>query len=216
MGTAVSVPQSRACRARSTSSASAPTASPAARASTPTSARGTSSAGVGCARSGRPPASRWSKSWSSSSILGDRGAAVAIVSARTATIADRAVREARRFAGALEHAAAARAVAQRNARRHPPTGARCRFWRRDAANDRWQPVDDDDVLRRARCPTASTRRAVALRRPARSRPTPSCRCARAGRNEPFAFVVADAGMARAVAADPLNRVAITGPSALAP
>ena len=47
-------------------------------------------------------------------------------------------------------------------------------------------------------------------------PMPSCRCAPSGRNEPYAFALRAREHEALVGADPLNRVAIAGPSPVAP
>ncbi|MCC7325997.1 MAG: prepilin-type N-terminal cleavage/methylation domain-containing protein [Burkholderiales bacterium] len=134
------------------------------------------------------------------------GSGVAIV-AYDASDRDRASREAHRFAGAIEHAAA---LAQVRAETLGVSadGRAWRFWRRPAGGDQWLPLSDDDVLSPHTLPAAmtltpSTYGAVALdlRAIVPLRPT--------GRNEPFSFVL-DARNARVVlAADPLNRIAIT-------
>ena len=63
---------------------------------------------------------------------------------------DRATREARRFAGALEHAAL-RAQVRAETLGASAEGGGWRFWRRDPERGQWQPVADDEVLGRARC-----------------------------------------------------------------
>jgi type II secretion system protein H len=119
---------------------------------------------------------------------------------------DRAVREARRFAGALEHAAA-RAQVRAETLGASADGDAWRFWRRDPDSGRWVPVGDDDVLAaRALPPPLTVAPLHYAGQPVDAgtilplRPT--------GRNEPFAFVLG-AGDARYVlAADPLNRIAV--------
>ena len=115
-------------------------------------------------------------------------------------------REAERFAGALEYAAA------RAQWRHEDLGVSTardgwRFWRRDAARRAWVPLAGDDVLAPRRLPDAVTiaSGAVAGRPIAPDAPMPL----RAnGRNDPSSFVFA-AGEARVrVDADPLNRVTV--------
>src|SRR5579862_3548709 len=73
---------------------------------------------------------------------------------------DLSAREARRFAGALEYAAA-RAQWRNEMLGVSADGRVVRFWHREAANDRWLPVDDDEVLRPETLPSAM--QAVALR-----------------------------------------------------
>ena len=119
---------------------------------------------------------------------------------------DRAVREAQRFAGALEHAAA-RAQVRAETLGASADGDAWRFWRRDPDSGRWAPIADDDVL--AARPLPSPLAVAPLHYAGQPvdagtilplRPT--------GRNEPFAFVVS-AGEARFVlAADPLNRITV--------
>ena len=72
-------------------------------------------------------------------------AGVAIVSAAPDE-RDLSVREARRFAGALEYAAQ-RAQFRNELLGVSATGRAIRYWRRDLTNDRWQLVEDDDILR---------------------------------------------------------------------
>ena len=116
------------------------------------------------------------------------GAGLAVVSLapdpRTA-----ARREAQRFAGALEYAAA-RAQWRAETLGVDAAGTQIRFWRRDPAADEWRVVTDDDVL--------AAHTLVPLR--------PS------GRNEPATFAI-DAGEAHVVVAlDPLNRVTLVSPA----
>lgn len=123
---------------------------------------------------------------------------------------DRAVREARRFAGALEHAAA-RAQVRAETLGVSADGAVWRFWRRDD-NGRWQPIGEDDVLGAHTLPEALRLAATSYGgRPIEGnvilplRPT--------GRNEPFTFeLAARGGETLVLAADPLNRVSVGKPS----
>jgi type II secretion system protein H len=117
------------------------------------------------------------------------------------------LREARRFAGALEYAAN-RAQWSNETLGVSADGRGWRFWRR-ADDARWLPLDDDDVLapRTLAADHTLTPYAYAGQRVAPDaliplRPT--------GRNEPYAFALAAAGTNWLVAADPLNRVAVTG------
>jgi len=116
---------------------------------------------------------------------------------------DRTTREARRFAGALEHAAA-RAQVRAETLGASADGGAWRFWRRDAGGQ-WQPVGDDDVLAPHALPpglavTALTYGGAQLEPDAivPLRPT--------GRNEPFAFALAGKETRLVLAGDPLNRV----------
>jgi len=72
------------------------------------------------------------------------GVSVALV-AYDGSDRDRASREARRFAGALEHAAA-RAQARAETLGASAQEGTWRFWRRDPDSGRWQPLADDDGI----------------------------------------------------------------------
>jgi len=120
---------------------------------------------------------------------------------------DRATREARRFANALEHAAA-RAQVRAETLGASADGSGWRFWRRDPDRGRWQPVGDDDVLAAHALPsemrvTPLTYGGQALDADAivPLRPT--------GRNEPYAFVLQSRDARIVLAADPLNRITVT-------
>ena len=127
---------------------------------------------------------------------------------------DLSAREARRFAGALEYAA------QRAQWRNEMVGVSAaqrvvRYWRRDATNDRWQVIDDDDILRSRALPAPLD--AMALAFAGRALASDAIVPLRAsGRNEPFAFALATPGWRTVIALDPLNRVSIAGPSAATP
>jgi general secretion pathway protein H len=127
---------------------------------------------------------------------------------------DLSVREARRFAGALEYAA------QRAQWRNEMLGVSAarhvvRYWRRDATSDRWNALDDDDVLRVRALPEPLD--AMVLAFAGRSVASDAIVPLRAsGRNEPFAFALATPSWRTIVTLDPLNRVSISGPSAVAP
>ena len=140
-------------------------------------------------------------------------AGVAIVSA-TPDERDLSVREARRFAGALEYAAQ-RAQFRNELLGVSATGRAIRYWRRDFTNDRWQLVDDDDILRARAFPDPVDAMAVAFagQAPASDAVIP---LRASGRNEPFAFALTTPAWRTLILLDPLNRVSITGPSALAP
>jgi len=127
---------------------------------------------------------------------------------------DRAAREARRFASALEHAAA-RAQVRAETLGASAEGSGWRFWRRDGDRGGWQPIGDDDVLG-----------AHAL--PAEMRVTPLSYGGQAieadaivplrptGRNEPYAFMLQSRDARIVLAADPLNRIAVTAAAATEP
>ena len=123
-------------------------------------------------------------------------------------------REARRFAGALEYAAA-RAQWQ-NERLGVSAGhGAVRYWQRDAAGERWLPLAGDDVLAVQVLPPPLDAAAVAYG--GRAVPPDAIVPLRAsGRNEPLAFALATPRFRTEVVLDPLNRAAITGPVALEP
>ena len=127
---------------------------------------------------------------------------------------DLSMREARRFAGALEYAA--QRAQWRNEMLGVSTVQRVvRYWRRDAVDNRWTVVDDDDVLRARALPEPLD--AMALAFAGRALPSDAIVPLRAsGRNEPFAFALATPGWRTVVTFDPLNRVSIAGPSATTP
>ena len=123
---------------------------------------------------------------------------------------DLSAREARRFAGALEYAT------QRAQWRSEMLGVSAdrrtvRYWRRDAGDDRWRVLDDDDVLRAHTLPQPVD--AMALAYAGRGLAANAIVPLRAsGRNEPFAFVLTTPGYRTVVAVDPLNRASIAGPT----
>ena len=123
-------------------------------------------------------------------------------------------REARRFAGALEYAA--KRAQWRNEMLGVSAARRVvRYWRRDVVNDRWQVVDDDDVLRTRALPEPLDAMAVAYA--GRALASDAIVPLRAsGRNEPFAFALSTPAWRTIVALDPLNRASIAGPSTAAP
>lgn len=123
---------------------------------------------------------------------------------------DRAAREARRFAGALEHAAA-RAQARSETLGASAADNAWRFWRRDPQSGRWLPLADDDTILGAHVLPASMRvastsfsgREVAPDTIVPFRPT--------GRNEPYTFELTSRDARLVLAGDPLNRIAIVVP-----
>ena len=123
-------------------------------------------------------------------------------------------REARRFAGALEYAA--KRAQWRNEMLGVSAARRVvRYGRRDVVNDRWQVVDDDDVLRTRALPEPLDAMAVAYA--GRALASDAIVPLRAsGRNEPFAFALSTPAWRTIVALDPLNRASIAGPSTAAP
>jgi general secretion pathway protein H len=146
-------------------------------------------------------------------------AIIAVASGLAVVVLDRdergtAAREAKRLAGALEYAAA-RAQWRAETLGVSAERSRLRFWRRDAAGERWLPLTDDDVLAPRALPAPFDLAALAYagqRVPGDAllplRPT--------GRNEPYAFVLSSPAWRVVVAADPLNRVRIEGPASVAP
>jgi general secretion pathway protein H len=123
---------------------------------------------------------------------------------------DRAGREARRFAGALEHAAA-RAQARAETLGVSAADGAWRFWRRDPDSGRWQPLADDDAVLAAHtlpepmrvAPTMYSGREIAPDTIVPFRPT--------GRNEPFTFELTSRDARLLLAGDPLNRIAVVVP-----
>ena len=114
------------------------------------------------------------------------------------------LREAKRFAGALEHASA-RAQWGAEAVGVSADGDGWRFWRHPVDGNRWAPFARDDVLDAHRVPAGIV---VTLRSFAgQSVPADAIVPLRAsGRNEPYAFVVAGRNTRIVLSADPLNRV----------
>ena len=125
---------------------------------------------------------------------------------------DRSLREARRFAGGIEYAAQ-RAQWRNRMLGVSVSGNVIRYWRRDDAGDRWRLVDDDDVLEShaLAAPVQGAALAYAGRRIAADAIVP---LRASGNNEPFAFALTADGWRTVVAADPLNRVSIDGPTRL--
>ncbi|MEO8346574.1 MAG: prepilin-type N-terminal cleavage/methylation domain-containing protein [Betaproteobacteria bacterium] len=117
-----------------------------------------------------------------------------------------ALRESKRFAGALEHASAA-------AQLHSETmgvsteGNGWRFWRRPADSGRWIAVANDDVLAPHTLPadTAVTPLTYAGRPLAADAIVP---LRASGRNEPFAFAVSGRTSRVILWSDPLNRISL--------
>jgi type II secretion system protein H len=115
-----------------------------------------------------------------------------------------AEREAKRLAGALEHAAAL-AQWQNQTLGVSAEGDAYRFWRRDA-NDRWTLITGDDVLATRTLPSG-----LAVT-PATYAGAPVARDAilpfrASGRNEPYSLVLGSPQWTIVVRGDPLNRIA---------
>ena len=122
---------------------------------------------------------------------------------------DRANREARRFAGALEHAAA-RAQVRSETLGASADGASWRFWRRDPGTGRWQPLADDDDVLAAHAYTMSLAPASYSGQAIDNRAIVPLRAT--GRNEPFTFELAARDTKLVLAVDPLNRVTVVEPA----
>ena len=122
-------------------------------------------------------------------------------------------REAQRVGGALEHAAA---IAQVRAETLgvDAAGSELRFWRR-TDTDTWAPVGDDDVLAPRTLPAPLA--IVAATYGGRALPEHTVVPLRvSGRNEPSSYVLRGNTWQSTIALDPLNRVVIGAPVALAP
>ena len=112
-------------------------------------------------------------------------------------------REAKRLAGALEHAAA---LAQWTSETLGVSaeGRGYRFWRRDA-NDRWAPFAGDEVLAARALPAGLTVAPTSYA----GAPVPADAILpfrASGRNEPYALTLASPAGNIVISADPLNRV----------
>lgn len=115
-------------------------------------------------------------------------------------------REARRLAGALEHAAL-RAQVRAETLGVSAEGGGWRFWRRHPERSQWQPVTDDEVLGPHAlghgmrvAPVSYAGRPLPADAIVPFRPT--------GRNEPYALALRGDTVEIVVAADPLNRVTL--------
>jgi len=118
-----------------------------------------------------------------------------------------ATREAQRFAGALEHAAA-RAQLRAETLGVSAEGSGWRFWRRTSAGDTWLPVVDDDVLAPHNLPQALTiTPALYAGQPLPADAVVPLRPS--GRNEPMSFSLSAPQTRILLAADPLNRVSFS-------
>jgi type II secretion system protein H len=116
-------------------------------------------------------------------------------------------REARRFAGALEHAAQSAQV-RAETLGVSADGTGWRFWRRHPDSGQWQPIGDDDVLAQHALPSSMRVAAVAYGgQPIAGdvivplRPT--------GRNEPYTFALHAGRLHASLTSDPLNRVTVS-------
>ena len=123
-------------------------------------------------------------------------------------------REGRRFAGALEHAALL-AQWKNQTLGVSASGGAYRFWRRgtpsDSDGERWLALSDDDVL----MPRALPASLIATPRLYAGQAVPDdavLPLSPTGRNEPFVIALASPEWQILLAADPLNRVALIGPT----
>jgi type II secretion system protein H len=124
---------------------------------------------------------------------------------------DLSAREARRFAGRIEYAA--QRAQWRNRMLGVSVGGNViRYWQRDDAGDRWLAVDDDVLRTYALPPPLQGMALVYAGRPVAADAIVPLRAS--GNNEPFAFALVADGWRTVIAADPLNRVSIEGPSRL--
>jgi general secretion pathway protein H len=113
-------------------------------------------------------------------------------------------REAKRFAGALEHASA-RAQWRAETIGVSADGDGWRFWQRPAGAGRWFPSANDDVLDAHRVPTGMSVSPLSFAgQPLAADAIVPLRAS--GHNEPFAFVLASKNARVVLSADPLNRV----------
>ena len=112
-------------------------------------------------------------------------------------------REAKRLAGALEHAAAA-AQWRAETLGISAEGPGYRFWRR-RPDDQWTVLTGDDVLAARMLPAGMTVTSVVYAG-APIAPDAILPFRASGRNEPFTLKVASPGWSLQVDADPLNRV----------
>ena len=122
-------------------------------------------------------------------------------------------REARRFATALEHAAA---LAQWRSQTLGVSagGAGYRFWRRTTTSegDQWLALNDDEILAPRALPEPLV--AGAVQYAGRSVPPDAILpLAASGRNEPYAIEIASPEWRVLLIADPLNRVSVSEPLA---
>jgi type II secretion system protein H len=120
-------------------------------------------------------------------------------------------RESQRLAAALEHAAQL-AQWKDETVGVSASGNTYRFWRQPAGTSTWQPMSADDVLEPRVLPSplgisareyAGLPVAVDANLPLRA----------SGRNEPYVIQISSPEWFTLLAADPLNRVALTGPVA---
>jgi len=116
-------------------------------------------------------------------------------------------REAKHFAGALEHASA-RAQSRGETLGVSADGDGWRFWQRPAELNRWQPLAEDDVLGAHRLPSGISAAPLTFAGQALSA-NAIVPLRASGRNEPFAFVILGKDARAVLSADPLNRVTVS-------
>ena len=140
------------------------------------------------------------------------GLAAGLVYARFDTDPKRTVeRESARLAAALEHAAQL-AQWKDETVGVSASGNTYRFWRQPAGSSTWQPMSADDVLQPRVLPAPlgiATREYAGL--PVAADAILPLRAS--GRNEPYVIQITSPEWFTQLAADPLNRVALTGPIA---
>ena len=117
-----------------------------------------------------------------------------------------------RLAGALEHAALL-AQWKNETLGVSANGGAYRFWRRDATveSNGWSALSDDDVLAPRALPASLT----ATARSYAGQPVPGeavLPLRPSGRNEPYVIALASPEWQILLTADPLNRVALVGPT----
>lgn len=135
----------------------------------------------------------------------------AVALAYTTSDRDAATREARRFAGALEHAAA-RAQARGQTLGASAEGNAWRFWQRDAESGQWQVLAaPDDVLAARTLPEGMRVRPLSYAG-RELEPGTILPLRATGRNEPMAFELAARDVTLVLASDPLNRITLTAVS----
>lgn len=118
-------------------------------------------------------------------------------------------REGRRFAGALEHAALL-AQWKNETLGVSASGNVYRFWRR-GDDQRWSALSDDELL----APRALPSPLIAVARTYAGQAVPNeavLPLVPSGRNEPYVIALASPEWQLLLAADPLNRVALVGPT----
>ncbi|HEX3632721.1 MAG TPA: prepilin-type N-terminal cleavage/methylation domain-containing protein [Casimicrobiaceae bacterium] len=119
-------------------------------------------------------------------------------------------RESRRLAAALEHAALL-AQWKDETLGISASGNLYRFWRQPAGDSTWQPMSTDDVLEPRVLPAPldiSAREYAGL--PVAADAILPLRAS--GRNEPYVIQITSPEWFTLLSADPLNRVALTGPT----